>query len=92
MVAVNGAFLMRVMRIIAGKFKGRRLNTPKGREIRPTSDRIKENIFDILGNVPVDARVIDLFAGTGGLGIEALSRGAEQVTFVDYSNKALGII
>ena len=71
------------MRVIAGTYKGRRLQTPGGLETRPTSDRVREALFSILGDRVQDARVLDLFAGSGALGIEALSRGAAQATFVD---------
>ena len=67
------------MRIIAGKFKGRALITMKDKSIRPTTDRVKESIFNLLQGYVEDAKVLDLFAGSGALGIEALSRGAESV-------------
>ncbi len=70
------------LRIIAGEFKGRRINAPKGRAVRPTSDRVRESIFALLGEVK-GRRVLDLYAGSGALGIEALSRGASEATFVD---------
>ena len=73
-----------MMRIIAGTFKGRRLRAPKGaRPVRPTADRVKESVFSILRDRIVDADVLDLCAGTGNIGIEALSRGAKHVTFVE---------
>jgi len=81
-----------MMRIVAGTFGGRRLHAPKGREIRPTSDRVREAIFSILGPAVVAARVLDLFAGTGALGLEALSRGAADVVFVDQSVFAVRLI
>ncbi|MFO0773486.1 MAG: 16S rRNA (guanine(966)-N(2))-methyltransferase RsmD [Nitrospiraceae bacterium] len=71
------------MRVIAGQYKGRRLRAPDGFHVRPTSDRVKEALFSILGARIVGARVLDLYAGSGALGIEALSRGAASVTFVD---------
>ncbi|HUK55508.1 MAG TPA: 16S rRNA (guanine(966)-N(2))-methyltransferase RsmD [Nitrospiria bacterium] len=71
------------MRVIAGEAKGRRLRSPRGTEVRPTSDKVKEALFSILGNRIVDARMLDLFAGTGAIGIEALSRGAARVVFVE---------
>lgn len=71
------------MRIITGIAKGCQLKTPKGMSTRPTSDRVKESLFSILGNEVLDVRVLDLFAGTGSLGLEALSRGAESAVFVD---------
>jgi 16S rRNA (guanine966-N2)-methyltransferase len=69
------------MRIIAGEHRGRRLTAPPG--ARPTADRVREALFSILGDRVRGARVLDLFAGSGALGIEALSRGAAQATFVD---------
>ena len=66
------------MRVIAGRFGGRRLTAPPGRDTRPTSDRVREALYSILG--PLDGeRVLDLYAGSGALGIEALSRGAERL-------------
>ena len=73
------------MRVISGKCKGRKLIKIHGTKIRPTSDRVKEAVFNILGNKIINAKVLDLFAGTGALGIEALSRGARHSTFVDLS-------
>lgn len=75
------------MRIIAGRFKGRRLTSFAGSSTRPTSDRVRENLFNILGDLS-DARVLDLFAGTGAVGLEALSRGAKTVQFVERSGRA----
>lgn len=71
------------MRVIAGMAKGHSLKAPKGNKTRPTSDRIREALFNILQNVVHDASILDLFAGTGALGIEALSRGAKRATFVE---------
>lgn len=71
------------MRIVAGKFKGRRLKRIKGAEVRPTADRVKESLFRIFGDQVVDADFLDLCAGTGSIGLEALSQGARSVTFVD---------
>lgn len=79
-------------RIIAGMWRSRRLNVPKGRDIRPTTDRMRERLFSmILHRVPAleGARVLDLFAGTGALGLEALSRGAAHGTFVEQSPASL---
>jgi 16S rRNA (guanine966-N2)-methyltransferase len=76
------------MRVIAGSHKGRELFAPKGRATRPTSDRVREALFSILGDVG-DLRVLDLFAGSGALGIEALSRGAAQATLVDSGPPAV---
>ncbi|MEV4421205.1 16S rRNA (guanine(966)-N(2))-methyltransferase RsmD [Patulibacter sp. NPDC049589] len=76
------------MRIVAGRFRGRRLQAPPGLDTRPTGDRVRESLFSILG--PLDgAVVLDLFAGTGALGLEALSRGAARATFVERDRKAL---
>jgi 16S rRNA (guanine(966)-N(2))-methyltransferase RsmD len=77
------------MRVIAGEAKGRQLVAPKGTGTRPATDRIRETLFAILEPDLVDARVLDLFAGTGAMGIEALSRGAAHVTFVERSADAL---
>jgi len=73
------------MRIISGHCKGRKLVKIPGKQIRPTSDRTREAIFNILGQKVKKAKVLDLFAGTGALGIEALSRGACHATFIDIS-------
>src|SRR6478752_4762920 len=84
------------MRIIAGRFRSRRLASLKGDEIRPTSDRLRETLFNVLtpGNpAALEASVwLDLFAGTGAVGIEALSRGAAMVYFVDSSKAAIEVI
>jgi 16S rRNA (guanine966-N2)-methyltransferase len=80
------------MRIISGTSKGRRLVTPRNRSVRPTSDRVKESIFNILREEIEGTLVLDLFAGTGNLGIEALSRGAREVVFVEKEGHALGLI
>ena len=80
------------MRIISGKFKGRKLSSFKGTRIRPTSDRVREAIFDILTVVWEGTQVLDLFAGTGGLGIETLSRGAREVFFVENDPQAAMIL
>ena len=80
------------MRVIGGEFKGRQLSVTKGRLIRPTSDRVREAIFDILGPTWTFRRVLDLFAGTGSLGIEALSRGAEEAVFVEQGKGALTVL
>ncbi|MFC1674190.1 16S rRNA (guanine(966)-N(2))-methyltransferase RsmD [Pseudomonadota bacterium] len=81
------------MRIVAGKHKGRPLSAPKGRDTRPTSDRAREAIFNVLDHGPGPglngARVADLFAGTGALGLEALSRGAEHCIFVESQRGAM---
>ena len=80
------------MRIIAGSFKGRRLATPKWDGLRPTSDKLRETLFNILAARVQGARVLDGYAGTGAIGIEALSRGAAHVTFVDSDARALRLI
>ncbi|WZL74798.1 16S rRNA (guanine(966)-N(2))-methyltransferase RsmD [Clostridiaceae bacterium 35-E11] len=80
------------MRVIAGSLKGRRLKTPKGIETRPTTDRVKESIFSIIHAHIIDSIIIDLFSGTGNLGIEALSRGAEKVFFVDKNKNSIQLI
>jgi 16S rRNA (guanine(966)-N(2))-methyltransferase RsmD len=77
-----------VPRVIAGEFGGRRLQAPPGDATRPTSDRVREALFSILGGTVEGARVLDLFAGSGALGIEALSRGAAEATFVEADVKA----
>jgi 16S rRNA (guanine(966)-N(2))-methyltransferase RsmD len=74
--------------VIAGRWGGRRLAAPRGRGVRPTSDRVREALFSTLGPI-ADARVLDLFAGSGALGIEALSRGASEATFVDSDGAAV---
>jgi 16S rRNA (guanine966-N2)-methyltransferase len=83
---------LKVLRIIAGEFKGRRLKTPAGRSVRPTGDRVKEAWFSILQQSIPDARVLDLFAGSGALGFEALSRGAVAVDFVENHTASLAAI
>lgn len=80
------------MRVIAGIYKGRKLAAPPGKEIRPTTDKTKEAIFSILTNEIPGARVLDIFSGTGALGIEALSRGADICVFCEKSKTALSQI
>lgn len=80
------------MRIITGSAKGIKLKAPQGLDTRPTADRVKESVFNILGDIVVDACVLDIFAGTGNLGLEALSRGAKSATFVDQGTESIGII
>lgn len=80
------------MRIITGTAKGLKLKTPKGQDVRPTADRVKESLFNILAGRPAGARVLDLFAGTGNLGLEALSRGAAAAVFVDSSQASMRLI
>jgi 16S rRNA (guanine966-N2)-methyltransferase len=76
------------MRIIAGEFRGRRIRAPEGHETRPMLDRVREALFSTLGDLVPGARVIDLFAGTGSLGLEALSRGAASTLFVESDRRA----
>lgn len=80
------------MRIIAGKYRGRTLATFRGEAVRPTSDRVKESLFQILAPRIGGARVLDLFCGSGALGIECLSRGAEDVLFNDVSRESLSLL
>ena len=79
------------MRIVAGHYRGRRLQAPRGTSVRPTSDRVREALFSILGDI-TDLRVLDLFAGSGALGIEALSRGAASATLVENDRAAVAAI
>ena len=79
------------MRIIAGSARGRRIEAPAGRETRPTLDRVRENLFNILQAEIPGARVLDLFAGSGALSLEALSRGAESAVLGDRDREALRI-
>jgi 16S rRNA (guanine(966)-N(2))-methyltransferase RsmD len=76
------------MRVIAGELKGQRLVAPRGRQVRPTSDRVREAVFSALGERVPDARVLDLYCGTGALAIEALSRGAAEAVLVDRDTRA----
>lgn len=80
------------LRIIAGKFKGRILKTPKSASTRPTQGMLREAVFNICQNEIVDARFLDLFAGSGAMGLEALSRGAAHVTFVEQNGQAIACI
>ncbi len=80
------------MRIISGTFRGRRLQGPPGRELRPTSDRLKESLFNILSSAIPEATVLDVFAGTGAIGLEALSRGAREVVFIESDRNAVRLI
>src|SRR5207248_5144644 len=80
------------MRIIAGSLKGRRLKSPTWDGLRPTSDKLRETLFNILAPRIAGARVLDGYAGTGALGIEALSRGARAVTFVERDRRAQTLI
>lgn len=80
------------MRIITGTAKGMKLKAPRGMDTRPTADRVKESIFNILGCRVVNAQILDLFAGTGNLGLEALSRGGAAAIFVDNSGQSVSVI
>lgn len=80
------------MRVTGGIGRGRRLKVPAGAEVRPTSDKVKQALFNILGGQVAGSVFLDLFAGAGGIGIEALSRGADKVVFVDASRDSLSAI
>jgi 16S rRNA (guanine(966)-N(2))-methyltransferase RsmD len=80
------------MRVVAGRVKGHHLRMPKGTETRPTSDKVREAIVSILGDAVEDQKVLDLFAGTGAMGIEALSRGAAFCVFVERRSPACAVI
>jgi len=80
------------LRIIAGSARGRKLKAPRGMDTRPTSDRVKEAIFNVLSSKILDSRVLDVFAGTGALGIEALSRGAKEAVFIEKRRQAWELI
>lgn len=80
------------MRVIAGTYRSRILKSLKGPELRPTSDRLRETLFNVLGADVAGSRFIDLFAGTGAIGIEALSRGASEVVFVENYSPAAELI
>src|ERR1700760_2704931 len=84
------------MRVVGGRLKGRNIAAPSSRDIRPTADRLRESVFNILTHAyddPIqDARVLDLFAGTGALGIEAVSRGAKFALFVDNGAEARALL
>jgi 16S rRNA (guanine966-N2)-methyltransferase len=80
------------MRVIAGLYKGRNLRSPPSLEVRPTSDRLRETLFNVIASVVAGKRFLDLCAGSGAVGIEALSRGAVHATFVDRSRKMCQLI
>ena len=80
------------MRVIAGKFRSRSLKSLKGLALRPTSDRLRETLFNVLADRVSDARFVDAFAGTGAVGIEALSRGAREVIFIENHVPAVALI
>ncbi|NOX97406.1 MAG: 16S rRNA (guanine(966)-N(2))-methyltransferase RsmD [Nitrospirae bacterium] len=81
-----------MLRIVGGEAKGRKLNIVKGKSVRPTADRVKESLFNILREEIRDNEVLDLFAGVGSLGIEALSRGAKRAVFVDKGSACARVI
>lgn len=80
------------MRIIAGKYRGRNLKSPPSLQVRPTSDRLRETLFNVIAPRIESARFLDLCAGSGAVGIEALSRGASQAVFVDKSRKMCALV
>ena len=80
------------MRIVSGEWRGRRLRTPAGQAVRPTADRVREAIFNILGARTKGARVLDLFAGTGALALEALSRGASSAVLVESDPRTYAVM
>ena len=80
------------MRIIGGQFKGRKLNSFRGNAVRPTPDRVREAIFNILSSTVRNAMVLDLYSGTGALGLEAISRGARHAVMVDIAPESLSLI
>ena len=80
------------MRVITGSQRGRKLMSLEGDSVRPTTDKVKESIFNIIQFDVPDAKVLDLFAGSGQLGIEALSRGEESCVFVDSSSKSISVV
>ncbi len=80
------------MRVVGGIYRSRKLVGFDGLDVRPTADRVKESLFNILGNKIIGASFLDAFAGTGGMGIEAVSRGADFVEFVDCADKSVSII
>ena len=80
------------MRVIAGKYKGRKLKSPPSMQVRPTSDRLRETLFNVIAPRSHGIRFLDLCAGSGAVGIEALSRGAAWATFVDRSRKMCGLV
>ena len=80
------------MRVISGTFKGRKLQASKDLSIRPTTDRVKESIFNILQDFHRNKKVVDIFSGSGNLGIEALSRGASHVCFVEKYQSSIKVL
>ena len=80
------------LRVISGKARGLKLDTPKNQDVRPTTDRVKESLFNMINSYIMDSNILDLFAGTGSLGIECLSRGAKNCVFVDKSKDSINIV
>ena len=80
------------MRIISGSNRGHRIQTLKGSQLRPTSDQMRETLFDVLGPSVQDSRFLDAYAGSGAVGLEALSRGAKDVVFIEYHRAACALI
>lgn len=80
------------MRVVGGKYRGRTLYGPKHQGLRPTADRVKEALFNIIGSRIEGGMMLDLFAGTGGMGIEALSRGADLVVFNDFNSQSIKLL
>ena len=91
-LAIIASPVVQDVRIIAGQFKGRRLSTPSWEGLRPTSDKLRETLFNVLSPRITSARVVDGFAGTGAVGIEALSRGASHVLFIERDRRAASLI
>ena len=88
----DGAEASRSVRVIGGRFKGRRLKAPTWEGLRPTADKLRETLFNILAPRIGGARLLDVYAGTGAVGIEAISRGAAHVTFVERDRRAVRLI
>lgn len=80
------------MRVIAGEFRSRRLKTLPGRALRPTSDRLRETLFDVIGEEVVGKVFLDTYAGSGAVGIEALSRGAARAIFIESNGRAVAVL
>lgn len=80
------------MRVISGEKKGHKLIAPKGNEVRPTEDKVKESFFNIISPIKIDSIILDLFAGTGSIGIEFLSRGSKLAYFVDWNPESIKAI
>lgn len=80
------------MRVISGNLRGLKLNAPKNDDVRPTTDRVKESMFNVINMYIMESSILDLFAGTGSLGIECLSRGANDCVFVDLNRESLQVV